>query len=582
MRKPEGGAGGQGSELASAISSCRAALAGVGLMSGMVNLLMLTGALFMLQVYDRVLPSRSVPTLVGLTVLAGGLYLFQGILDGLRARVLVRVGGFVEESIGQRSYDLIIRLPLKPGIRDGASVLRDLDNLRNYLTGLGPTAFFDLPWMPLYLAICLAFHPLIGMVATIGAIVLFSLTLATEIMTRVPAAAACRAAAQRSQIAEAARRNSEALRAMGFSGRIGRRWVAANADLLRAQRRSSDVAGGLGALSRVVRMLLQSGMLGLGAWLYIRGQASAGVIIASSIIMSRALAPVELAITHWKSFVAARQSWHRLERLLAAVPAAGVPMALPAPKQSLAVENLTVIPPGAQRPVANEISFILAAGDGLGIIGPSASGKSSLARAIVGVWPAARGSIRLDGGTLEQWAADALGPHVGYLPQDVELFAGTVAENIGRFEEEPDAKAVIAAASAADIHQMILRLPDGYSTEIGESGAVLSAGQRQRVALARALYRDPFLVVLDEPNSNLDADGETALTDAILAIRARGGIAVVVAHRPSALAGVDKVLMMRDGRVQAFGPKAEVLGRVLRHGAAEAGVVRPFPTQGVT
>jgi PrtD family type I secretion system ABC transporter len=354
-------------------------------------------------------------------------------------------------------------------------------------------------------------------------------------------------------------------------------WSAANERYIEAQQRSSDVAGGLGGVSKVMRMALQSAILGVGAYLVIEQQATAGVIIASSILTSRALAPVELAIANWRGFVAARQSWKRLRELFAALPEQAHPLALPRPSVSLSVEGASAIPPGGQRFVLQDASFSLKAGDGLGVIGSSASGKSSLARLLVGVWAPVRGKVRLDGAALDQWVPDAIGPHIGYLPQDVELFAGTVAENIARFDPDREPDAVIAAARAANVHDLILRLPDGYETQIGEAGTALSAGQCQRVALARALYGDPFLIVLDEPNSNLDTEGEQALTQAILRARARGRIVVVIAHRPSALAAVDLVLVMADGRAQAFGPKDEVLSKVLRRGAGSGSAAPAQP-----
>jgi ATP-binding cassette subfamily C protein len=357
---------------------------------------------------------------------------------------------------------------------------------------------------------------------------------------------------------------------MGMAGRVGALWGKSNDRFMAAQQQASDIAGGLGAVSKVLRMALQSAVLGVGAYLVVEQQATAGVIIAGSILSARALAPVELAIANWRGFVSARQGWKRLVELLAALPQRAEPMALPRPGATLSVEGVSAAPPGTQRFVVQDVAFALRAGNGLGIIGPSASGKSSLARLLVGVWSPLRGKVRLDGAAVEQWDPEALGQHIGYLPQDVELFAGTVAENIARFDPKRDAEAVLAAAKAANVHDLILRLPDGYETQIGEGGAALSAGQAQRVALARALYGDPFVVILDEPNSNLDAEGEQALTQAILGVRARGGIAIVIAHRPSALAGVDLVLVMAEGKVQAFGPKDEVLSKVLRRAPVSA------------
>ncbi|MCJ2008782.1 type I secretion system permease/ATPase [Methylobacterium sp. J-092] len=566
-------------ELTEALASCRTAFAGVAVMSGVVNVLYLTGSFFMLEVYDRVIPSRSVPTLIGLMALALTLYAFQGALEAIRSRILARVGAALDEALSGRVFDLVVRAPLKgaaPG--DGLLPLRDLDQIRAFLSGTGPSAFFDLPWLPIYLAVCFLFHPLIGVAALCGALFLAAVTWLTDRATRRPAQAATGHGLRRNGLAEAGRRNAEVLAALGMQGRFQARWAGANRDYMDAQQRNADVAGGLGAVSKVFRMALQSGVLALGAWLVIQGQATAGIIIASSILVSRALAPAELAIANWKGFVQARQSWARLSDLLARIPAGQPRHGLPAPSRTLTVEAVTIAPPGSQRPVVGEVSFALKAGQGLGVIGPSASGKSSLIRALIGVWPPLRGKVRLDGAALDQWEPADLGPHLGYLPQEAELFAGTIGENIARFDPAASAEAVIAAAQAAGIHEMVLRLTDGYDTRIGEGGAGLSSGQRQRIGLARALYGDPFLVILDEPNANLDAEGENALTRAILGVRARGGICIVVAHRPSALAALDLVLMMADGRAQAFGPKDEVFKRVLR--AAPEPAPAGLPAQG--
>jgi len=569
------------SELAEALAACRGAFYGTALISGMSNILMLTGAMFMLEIYDRVLPSRSMPTLVGLLVLAAALFTALGILDAIRGRILVRIGGALDETLSGRVYDTLMRLPLRVGARsDGTQPLRDLDAVRSYLSGLGPVALFDLPWIPLYLAICFAFHPLIGFAALAGAIILIVLTLLTEILMRAPARAATEAAVARNGLAEASRRNAEALVAMGMAGHIAARWSEANRQYMRSQQEASDLGGGLGAISKVLRMMLQSGVLAVGAYLVIHQEASAGIIIAASILSARALAPVDLAIANWKGFVAARQSWQRLNRLLTMSPARLTPMQLQTPVQRLTVEAVSASPPGVPKVVVQDITFELEAGQGLGIIGPSGSGKSSLVRLLVGVWQPVRGSVRLDGAALDQWASDALGRHIGYLPQDVELLAGTVAENIARFEPNPDNEAVIAAAKAVGVHDLIVRLPGGYDTPIGEQGSALSAGQAQRVALARAVYRDPFLVVLDEPNSNLDSEGEEALTRAILGVRERMGIVIVVAHRPSAIAGVDRLLMMNQGKAQAIGPKDEVLSKVLQRPLAIPRPLKIVPESG--
>jgi PrtD family type I secretion system ABC transporter len=553
------------SELGEALHACRSAFIGVGVMSCIINLLYLTGSIFMLEVYDRVLPSRSVPTLVGLVVLAGGLYIAQGVLDLIRGRILGRIGTALDEALNNRVFDTVVRLPLVVGGRnEGLQPLRDLDNIRAFLGGMGPSAFFDLPWLPLYLAICFAFHVMIGVTALVGAVILMTLTLITEYMSRDPARQAMGLAARRNDLAASSRRNAEVLVAMGMAGRLTRRWSEANEKYLAGNQRASDVAGGLGAVAKVMRMMLQSAVLAVGAYLVIHQEATAGIIIAGSILSARALAPVDLAIAHWKGFVAARQSWHRLNRLLEQMPAPPAQTLLQAPASRLSVEGVSIVPPGDKKVIVQDVSFALTAGNGLGVIGPSGSGKSSLIRALVGVWQPVRGKVRLDGAALDQWSSDMLGCHIGYLPQDVELFAGTVAQNICRFDPEANSDTIIAAAKEAGVHDLIITMRDGYNTEVGEQGHALSAGQAQRVALARALYGNPFLIVLDEPNSNLDTEGDEALTRAVRGARERGAIVVVVAHRPIGIEGVDQILVLKDGRMQAFGPKETVLAQVLQ------------------
>jgi ATP-binding cassette subfamily C protein len=429
---------------------------------------------------------------------------------------------------------------------------------------MGPSAFFDLPWLPLYLAICFAFHVMIGVTALVGAIILVSLTLISEFTTRRPARETTGLATHRSDLAAASRRNAEVLVAMGMSGRLAQRWGEINEEYLRSNQRASDIAGGLGAIAKVLRMMLQSAVLAVGAYLVIHQEATAGIIIAGSILSARALAPVDLAIAHWEGFVAARQSWHRLSRLLELMPQQDTPTQLQAPSSRLSVEGLSIVAPGDKKIIVQDVSFELTGGNGLGIIGPSGSGKSSLIRALVDVWQPVRGKVRLDGAALDQWSSDMLGRHIGYLPQDVELFAGTIAQNISRFDPEAASEGIIAAAREAGVHEMIIKMHDGYNTQIGEQGAALSAGQAQRVALARALYGNPFLIVLDEPNSNLDTEGDEALTRAVRAARGRGAIVVVVAHRPVGIEAVDQILVIKDGRVQSFGPKERVLAQVVQ------------------
>ncbi|WP_244651339.1 type I secretion system permease/ATPase [Rhizobium sp. CFBP 8762] len=538
---------------------------GIAAISGVLNLLGLTASLYMLQIYDRVLASGSVSTLVGLTILVAALYSFQAFLDVVRSRILLRLGERFDNRLASKVHRAVVRLPLLTRMAgDGLQPLRDLDNVRGFLSSPGPTAIFDLPWVPLYLAICFAFHAWIGILATIGAVVLILLTALTGALTQAASKETVSNAITRNALLEAARRNADVVQAMGLEKRLHTRWQSANSEYLVSNRKVGDISGGLGGLSKALRFLLQSGLLGLGAYLAIRQEVSPGVMIASSIIMGRALAPVDLAIGSWKSFIMARQSWTRLQDLLSKLGDRDQRTTLPPPQQELRLEDVYVAPPGETNPTVNGINLTVPAGSALAIIGPSGCGKSTLARAIVGVWATRRGAVRLDNATFDQWDRDELGQHIGYLPQTCDLFDGTIAQNISRFEDEPDSQAIVAAARAAGVHDLIVRFENGYDTAIGEGGSALSAGQRQRLGLARAMYRDPFLVVLDEPNSNLDAEGETALTQAIAAIRQRKGIVIVVAHRPSALSTVDLVLMMDAGRVQAFGPRDEVLSKVLK------------------
>jgi PrtD family type I secretion system ABC transporter len=547
------------SELAQTLKASRMALLGIGLFSGALNILTLTGSVFMLQVYDRVIPSRSVPTLVGLALLVAGLFLMQGLLDLIRSRMLGRVAGLLHERLSARVFSIALRLPLVRTNIDAQQPMRDLDQVRSFLSSGGPLALFDLPWLPFYLAICFLFHPLIGWTALGGALVLITLMLLTELLSHRAAKEAMQVAGTRHTLAEAGRRNAEVISAMGMAPAVATHWHEADQQFMASQLRLADVSGGFGAMSKVLRMALQSAVLGVGALLVIWGEATGGIIIAASIISARALAPVELAIAHSKGFIAARQSWRRLGELLAAMPARDEPLPLRKPVSTLSVQGVSITPPGDPRLLVRDVTFHLKSGMGLGIVGPSGSGKSCLARALVGAWTPVRGKVRLDAAALDQWLSEMLGRHIGYLPQDVELFAGTVAQNIARFQQGDDPDLVIQAATLAGVHDLILSLPQGYETPIGERGAALSAGQRQRLGLARALYGDPFLVVLDEPNSNLDAEGEQALTDALLSVRARGAIAVVIAHRPSVMAALDQALIMAGGEMKAFGPKDEVL-----------------------
>lgn len=552
-------------EVRNALASCRAAFVGIAVFSGAISILMLTGSVYMLQVYDRVLTSRSIPTLIGLSMIVLAAYLLQGALDSLRAKMLARVGARLDEVLSGRIFDLVVTLPLR-GARQGdcTQPIRDLDHIRNFLSGTGPIALFDMPFVPVFFAACFLIHPWLGIVAVVGAAIVVILTILTEARSRGPMKDVTNSLAERHAVADTSRRNAEAVKALGMAPHLRARFTQAGARHVTDSLRASAVVSGIGVAAKVFRMVLQSSTLGLGAYLVIRNEMSGGSMVAASIMMSRALAPIEIAVANWKTFISARHGLRRLEEMLATLPVPGKPLPLPAPVSSLTVEDMYVAPPGMSMPTVHAASFHLEAGQGLGLIGPSASGKSSLARALVSVWPALRGEIRLDGASLAQWDPSLLGRHIGYLPQDVELFDGTVADNIARFQGNMDAKDIIAAAQTAGAHDMILRLPEGYETRIGEGGAVLSGGQRQRVALARALFGEPFLIVLDEPDANLDGAGDQALNDAILAVRKRGGIVIVITHRASALGNIDLVAIMGEGRIRSIGPRDNMLKSVMR------------------
>ncbi len=533
--------------------------------SGVVNILALTGSFYMLQIYDRALTSQSVPTLLALSALAIGLYLIQGMLDISRSQILVRVGSRLDHQLAPLAHRVAIDMP-----RFGFSTSeanersRDVDTLRGFLSGQGPMALFDLPWMPLYLIFVYCLHPWLGLLTLGGALILTALTITTEILTQKHAGTTQQAGVARAAMAEQHARNGDVIRAMGFQGRAVARFDKINREHLLLQSKLSGVTSTIGGLSKVLRMILQSAVLGLGAYLTIMGEFTAGSIIAASVASARALAPVDLAISQWKGVVAARRSYARLTETLTALDQAPPQVTLPAPTRDLKIEKITVAAPSNGVIVLSDVSFELQAGQAVGIIGPSGGGKSSLVRGITGVWPLLRGSVRLDEADFAQWSPDAIGRQIGYLPQEVSLIDTTISQNICRLDPDADSAKILAAAKAAGVHDMIVRMPKGYETELGPNGTAISAGQRQRIALARALYDDPFLVVLDEPNSNLDADGEAALTSAIKSIRARGGVVIVVAHRPSALAAVDLIGVVQNGRLAAFGPKDEIFAEQLK------------------
>lgn len=547
------------------VEGLRTVLIFLFVVSGVINVLALTGSFYMLQIYDRALASQSLPTLIALSLLAVTLYGFQGVLDISRSQILVRVGARVDEELAPVAHKVTIDMPrLGFSTAEASERGRDVDVMRQFVSGQGLIALMDLPWMPLYLIFVYLLHPLLGLLCFGGAVVLGGLTLATEFLTRKHAASAQKAQLQRMQLSDMNARNADVIRAMGFVGHAVARFEKANREHLDLQRRTSDVTGTLSGVSKVLRMILQSAVLGLGAYLVIKAEMSAGSIIAASVASARALAPVDMIIAQWKVIAAARRSFTRLTDTLSVMDETPNRVTLPAPARSLSVERLTVAAPNSGAVVLSDVSFEVNAGHTVGIIGPSGGGKSTLARALTGVWPQLRGNIRLDGADIAQWSGDDLGRYIGYVPQDVALLDASVGENISRLDPDADGAAILAAAQAAGVHDLIVRLPEGYETRLGSNGTALSAGQRQRIALARALYGNPFLVILDEPNSNLDAEGEAALARAVTGVRARGGIAIVIAHRPSVLSAVDFVGVVQGGRLVAFGPRDEVLAAQTR------------------
>jgi PrtD family type I secretion system ABC transporter len=548
-----------------ALGGLRSILLFVFLVSGMVNVLALTGSFYMMQIYDRALSSQSIPTLLALSGLAIGLYFVQGLLDVSRSQILVRLGARFDDKLAPLAHRVTIDMP-----RFGFSTAeamergRDVDTLRQFAAGQGPMALFDLPWMPLYLVFVYCLHPWLGILCFAGAVLLSGLTVLTELLTQKHSASTQQAAIARSAMIDSHARNAEVIRAMGISARAVSRFDKLNTEHLGLQTKTSDITGTFSGISKVLRMILQSAVLGVGAYLTIKGDMSAGAIIAASVASARALAPVDLAISQWKNVVSARRSYARLGDTLTALDEPPLQVSLPAPKRDLKIEKITVAAPSNGTIVLSDVSFELKAGQAAGIIGPSGGGKSSLVRGLTGVWPLLRGNVRLDDADLDQWSPDVLGKSIGYLPQDVSLLDATIGQNICRLDPDADSKKILEAATAAGVHEMIVRMPQGYNTELGPNGTSLSAGQRQRIGLARALYDNPFLIVLDEPNSNLDADGESALTQAMLGVRARGGIIIVVAHRPSALAAVDTIGVIQNGRLTAFGPKDEIFAQQLK------------------
>jgi ATP-binding cassette, subfamily C, bacterial len=544
-----------------------------------LNLLLFVSPLYMLQIYDRVLGTRNLVTLVGITIIAAILLMVWAALETLRSRLLVRAGMLFDERFAAPMFRVVHRgLLRQPGAFSG-QYLRDIDVIREFFTGAGLIAFCDLPWFPVYVGVAYIMHPWFAGLAVVGGIVTLVLALLNEVMTRRTLLAASKANMTAGNSAGAAFRNIEVVHAMGMLEAMVGRWHRHHYEVLGLQAQASDRAGAIVACTKFFRMFLQTGILGLGAYLAVEHEITAGAMIAASIIIGRALQPIELAVGNWKSFLAAREAFGRMKLLFHAVGVEPQRMSLPSPKGLLAVENVVAAAPGGQTAILKGISFKLGAGELLGIVGPSAAGKSSLARVLVGVWQVAAGAVRLDGYELSHWDPQELGQHLGYLPQDIELFAGTVAENIARFGAI-DNEAIIKAAELAGCHELIQNLPDGYNTNIGDSGQVLSGGQRQRIALARCLYRGPSLIVLDEPNANLDSAGEEALLMAIQRLKAAGTTIVLITHKINILSLVDKIMIMGDGTVQAFGSRDEVLRRLTGPKVVKAGSGPPSPSPG--
>jgi ATP-binding cassette, subfamily C, bacterial PrsD len=564
-----------------ALKALRAEFLGIGLFSGIINILMLTGSIYMLQVYDRVLASRSIPTLIGISAIVLAAFILQGLLDAIRSRMLARIGGAFDEKLSPMVFDMARTFPLR-GARSEQSMqgVRDLDTVRGFLGGLGPTAFFDMPFMPIFFVACFLLHPNLGILAICGGLIIVGLTLWSEQVTKKATLSLTQSATERMILIDSSRRNAEALQAMGMGRAFQNRFTAASGKTTDLQMGAANISADLGSAAKVFRMAFQSAVLGYGAYLVIQQQMSPGAMIAASILTSRALAPIETAVAHWKAFVAARQSFARLNGALAMLPDRSERTRLPQPHQSFTAVDLAVGVPGRQTPLLVGASFTLRAGTGLLIVGASGSGKSTLVRVLAGVWPALRGSVRVDGAALDQWDADQLGEQMGYIPQDVELFEGTVADNIARFRPGATDADIVAAAKAAGAHDMILKLSDGYGTRIGEGGATLSGGQRQRVGLARALFGNPFVIILDEPNSNLDQEGETALMQAIQSAKERGAVVIVVSHKTSLMGVLDYVGRVHDGRLQVI-TREDYRQMMIRANQAAAGQT-PQPPQGAT
>lgn len=563
---------------------CRKYFAYAAFLSLFVNLLMLTLPLFMLQVFDRVITSGSTETLVMLTMAALGAFLVHMGLDGMRSRILLGAGVALDGLTGPTVVNGLMSNGAQPVNNQFTAGLRDVSVIRAFLTGPGIVSLFDAPWAPIYLAIIFVFHPVLGIVATLGAAALFGLGYLNERLTRTPLDLMSGATRRASRYMDAGLRNAEVTNALGMVGDVVARWEKLNAVVIGHMVEADRLGAWIRGFSRYFRLSLQILMLGIGAYLVIQDHVSSGIMMAGTLLLSRALSPVESAIHTWKAFIEARESYARLNDLLASVPRNLQRTELPPPKGRLEVERISFAFPKTDRMVVTGVNFALEAGESMGLIGPSAAGKSTMARLLTGIWRPVSGAVRLDGADVSKWPRDQLGPHIGYIPQDVELFAGTVGENIARLKPDAQSADIVAAAHRAHAHEMIARLPHAYDTEVGEGGINLSAGQRQRVALARALFGNPRFVILDEPNANLDAEGEEALGQTLRELKRAGVTTITISHRPSLLSHVDKLAVMKDGKLELFGPRAEIAqrlqGKAPGPAAAGAPELAPVPIAG--
>lgn len=549
---------GHNSPVRATIGSMRKAWWGVGILSLFVNLLMLTGPLYMLQVYDRVITSQSISTLAVLSIIMVALYAFMGLMDLLRSRLLVRIGNYVESELSEPLFKTWMAQGLRGKIQAGHNPLQNLSMIKRFLTGSAPTTFFDIPWTPIYIGVIFMIDWTLGVFAIIGALIVLTVAIAAELRTRKKETRSRSAQAQSHGFTQKVYANSEAVMSMGMISNMINRWSKIKNTGEDSDLSASDISGGATAVSKAFRMFLQSAILGIGAALAVQQIITPGAMIAGSIILGRALAPIQMIISQWRPYIQTKTAYRELNAFYQSLPEETEKLALPAPTGQLSVKGVSAGPPNAKKATLKGLNFDLAAGDGLCVLGHSGSGKSSLARLLVGIWMPQMGSIRLDGATLDQWENETLGQHIGYLPQRVELFAGTVGENISRFNPNATPEAIVRAAQIAGFHNFILTLPEGYNTQLGPQGVILSVGQIQRIALARALFGDPCLIVLDEPNSNLDTEGDKALNAAIQYMRSQKKTVIIISHRPAAITSVNKVLLLSGGKQEKFGLREDI------------------------